>query len=108
MFVLLPNVPLHGAVDLVDVDGDLGLNVAWVIRLVRFDVSNPLHVIDVRIVPLIHAQGLDLGDVGAQLAMDGGASHAQKDAQAPTGPSWVPGAAISTGAVASDALDEVL
>ena len=34
-----------------------------------------------RIVPLIHTQRLDLGDVRPQLAMQGCASHAQKDAE---------------------------
>lgn len=37
--------------------------------------------IDLRIVPLVHAQGLDLGDVCAELAVQGRASHAQEDAQ---------------------------
>jgi hypothetical protein len=34
-----------------------------------------------RIIPFVHAQGLDLGDVRSQLAVQGCASHAQEDAQ---------------------------
>src|SRR4051794_7324598 len=37
--------------------------------------------IDLLVGPAIHTQRLHLGHVGAQLAVDGGASHAQEDAQ---------------------------
>ena len=37
--------------------------------------------INLGVVPLVHAQRLDFGDVRAQLAMQGCASHAQEDAQ---------------------------
>lgn len=37
--------------------------------------------LDLLVGPTIHAQRLDLRDVCAQLAMDCGASHAQKHAQ---------------------------
>src|SRR5437868_2577054 len=37
--------------------------------------------LDLLVGPAVHAQRLDLGDVGAQLAVDGGAPHAEEDAQ---------------------------
>jgi hypothetical protein len=37
--------------------------------------------LDLFVGPAIHTQRLDLGHVGAQLAVDGGAPHAQKDPQ---------------------------
>ena len=37
--------------------------------------------VDLIIGPPVHTQGLDLGYVGAQLAVDRGASHAQENAQ---------------------------
>lgn len=45
------------------------------------DAGRRVSYIDLRIIPLVHAQRLDLGDVGAQLAMQGCAAHAQEDAQ---------------------------
>lgn len=40
--------------------------------------------IDLLVGPAVHAQRLHLGHVGAQLAVDGGASHAQENAQLQT------------------------
>lgn len=37
--------------------------------------------IDLGIVPLVHAQRLDLGDVCSKLAVEGRTPHAQKDAE---------------------------
>lgn len=40
--------------------------------------------IDLLVGPAVHAQRLHLGHVGAQFAVDGGASHAQEDTQLQT------------------------
>ena len=87
LLVFRPYVPFHSTVYLVDIDGDLRLDISWVVCLVGLDVANALHVlpalistrpghteshdsyIHLGIVPLIHAQRLDFGDVCSQLAM---------------------------------------
>lgn len=98
LLVFLPYVALHGAVDLVYIDGYLRFDVAWIVRFVRLRVPDALHVlakcqqwkgesqrhgahINLHIVPLVHAQGFDFGDVGAQFPVQRSASHAQKDAK---------------------------
>ena len=96
LFVLLPDVALHGTVDLVDIDGYLCLEAAWIVHFVGLGIADTLHVlgvsvllvdgaplsyIDLGIVPLVHAQRLDFGDMCSQLAVQGCASHAQEDAQ---------------------------
>lgn len=95
----MPYVSLHGTVYLVDIDRGLRLCVSWVVHFVRLEIANALHVLgavstwrrfpkqasppylDLGIVPLVHAQRFDLGDVCSQLAVQGCASHAQEDAQ---------------------------
>lgn len=47
LLILLPYVSLHGTIDLVDVDWYLRSDVAWVVRLVGFDVADALHVLDI-------------------------------------------------------------
>lgn len=108
LLVLLPNESLHGAVHLVDVYGDLRFRVSGVVRLVGFCVAHTLHVVNLRVVPFVHAQRLHFRDVRAELAVDGGAPHAQEYAQTPASPSWVSRAAVGTGAIARDRLDELL
>lgn len=71
----------------------------WVINLVRSDISDLSHVllihvsgssllisrpkthIDLFVRPTIHAQRFDFRNVCAQLSMDRGTSHAEKDTQ---------------------------
>lgn len=48
--------------------------------LVKGDGSMGSHV-DLLVGPAVHAQGLDLGNVRAQLSMDRSTSHAEEDTQ---------------------------
>lgn len=44
-------------------------------------IAGAFPYINLRVVPLVHAQRLHFRDVRAQLAVDGGAPHAQEYAQ---------------------------
>jgi hypothetical protein len=97
LLVLLPDEALHGTVYLIDVDGHLRLYVPRVEHFVRLYVPDAPHVLakvsilcaawvrapclDLGMIPLVHAQRLDLRDVRPQLPVEGAAAHAQKYAQ---------------------------
>lgn len=108
LFVLLTYESLQRAVHLVHVYGYLRFDVTGVVEFVRLDIAGALHVIDLRMIPFVHAQRLDLRDVGSKLAVKGSASHAQENADTPAGPSWIARAAVGTLPVTWDRLDELL
>lgn len=71
-------------------------------------VAYPFHIINLLIVPTVHAQGFDLGYMGTQLAVQCGASHTQEHTQTPAGPSWVPRTAICASVISWDGFDKLL
>lgn len=98
VLVFLADVSFHARVALVDICGDWRLHVFGVEDLVHDVVAVGFHVLlwfsqsvvfysgirnftHVNLVrrPTVHSQGLDLGDMGAQLAVQRSTSHAQKD-----------------------------
>lgn len=99
VLVFLPDVSFHARVGLVDIGRDGRLNILGVedfvhdVIAMRFHVLYrssrlafaPCAVIDrfthINLIrgPTVHSQRLNLGDMGAQLAMQRGAPHTQED-----------------------------
>jgi len=77
----LANKAFHDTTDLVSVGRNVGPDILGVEGAVRCRVSYALHVVDLVRRPAIHAQRLDLRNVGAHFAMDGSAAHAEEDSK---------------------------
>lgn len=108
MLVFLADVTFHARVALVDIGGDWRLDVFGVEDLVHDVVAVGFHVVNLIRRPTVHSQGLDLGDMGAQLAVQRSTSHAQEYSHIPACPSWIQCATISATVITRDRPDEVL
>lgn len=101
MLVLLPDEAFHDSFYFVGIDWYCWLSVARVVGVIGVYVANALHVLclvrtpdrvvvhgwyeipylDLVAAPTVHTQGLDLGDMGAELAVQRSTSYAEEYTQ---------------------------
>lgn len=101
VLIFLPDKSFHARIGLVDIGRDGGLDIFRVENLVHEQIAVRFHVLDHRAGPVssrvslqdqgkftyihlfgrpsVHGQGLDLGNMCSQLAVDCGAPHTQED-----------------------------